>query len=195
MNPSPLPHAICTQLEQMPDLLAIAASNPARYPALLESLGRPTVAGSLADEVSLLSIALSATSDSLLPFSQAKDSNSSKQNSWDLLLIADPRVSAIVAAHNEHNLSAVSPDRRDFFARLSAAQLALPPLANNDAGVPFVGGYFVYLGFEVANDIEPRLKLLAPAFEFPKAIAIRCVGAFAINRQTRQAFLILEPEA
>jgi anthranilate synthase component I len=185
MNPPPLPHAICTRLKATPNLLALAASNPTRYPALLESLGRPTIAGSLADEVSLLSIALSATSDSLLPFSQAKDSDSSKQNSWDLLLIADPSAPAIVATHNEHN----------FLARLSAAQLALSPLANNDAGVPFVGGYLVYLGFEVANDIEPRLKLSAPAFEFPKAIAIRCMGAFAINRQTQQAFLLLEPEA
>jgi anthranilate synthase component I len=116
--------------------------------------------------------------------------HSTEEGDWDLLLIADPRFDAIVSSGTD-----VQTGAQPFFARLRALQQSLSPLDANAAGVPFVGGIFVYLGFEAAAEIEPRLKLKAPAFDFPKALALRCVGAIAIERTREEAYFIIEPEA
>jgi anthranilate synthase component 1 len=47
---------------------------------------------------------------------------------------------------------------------------------------PFVGGWFLYLGYELAGEIEPRLRL--PASRLPRAIAWRMRGAVVRDRQT-----------
>jgi anthranilate synthase component 1 len=47
-------------------------------------------------------------------------------------------------------------------------------------GVPFSGGWFVYLGYEVAAEIEPSLNLPENRTGLPDAIAHRCPGAVII---------------
>lgn len=49
----------------------------------------------------------------------------------------------------------------------------------NEAGLPFIGGWFVYLGYEMAAEIEARLRL--PAARAPySAVALR-VGTLAVH--------------
>jgi anthranilate synthase component I len=47
---------------------------------------------------------------------------------------------------------------------------------------PFVGGWFLYLGYELAAEIEPHLKLHVP--RHPRAIAWRMRGAIVRDRLT-----------
>ena len=77
----------------------------------------------------------------------------------------------------------------DFFAELSAcfrvdAASDLPP------DLPFAGGWFVYLGYETAQRIEPRLKLPASPHRLPDAFAVRCPAA-AIYDRTRHVTTLL----
>jgi anthranilate synthase component 1 len=60
--------------------------------------------------------------------------------------------------------------------------------------VPFRGGWAVFLGYELAAQIEPRLRLPRAAdAALPSALAVRCVAAIIVDRQTQQTFLTAEP--
>ena len=78
-----------------------------------------------------------------------------------------------------------------FLAALEAwwSALRTPETA---APLPFSGGWLVYLGYEVAGEIEPRLRL-PPASDPVSALAIRAPAAWIRDRATGQAWLIAEP--
>jgi len=68
-------------------------------------------------------------------------------------------------------------------------QLRVPP---QESKLPFTGGWLVYLGFEVAAEIEP--KLYAPRARDPLvASALRTPAAWLRDRTTGQAWLACEP--
>jgi anthranilate synthase component 1 len=82
-------------------------------------------------------------------------------------------------------------DGGDFFAALSQAAAALPaPVATSD--LPFVGGWFLYLGYEAARWIEPRLQLPASPFKLPDALAVRCTAALIQDRERATLTLLAE---
>ena len=56
---------------------------------------------------------------------------------------------------------------------------------------PFKGGWFLYLGYELAAEVEPRLEL-QPDPIMPTAFAVRCPAAIIRNHQDRNCFLINE---
>ncbi len=59
--------------------------------------------------------------------------------------------------------------------------------------LPFTGGWFIYLGYEVARGIEPILANLpdAPA-GFPQALAVRCPAAFVFDHELGQMTAVSE---
>ena len=68
--------------------------------------------------------------------------------------------------------------------------LALPA---SRAELPFTGGWFIYLGYELAGQIEPRLDL--PQAATPMALATRCEVALVRDHLEQRAWLIAEPQA
>jgi len=50
----------------------------------------------------------------------------------------------------------------------------------NLAEVPFRGGWFLYLGYEMAGVVEPSLNLPANPTGLPEAMACRCPGAIVV---------------
>jgi anthranilate synthase component 1 len=74
---------------------------------------------------------------------------------------------------------------KDFFQRLDGLYrreaLADGALAGAaQAAPPFIGGWFVYLGYEMAAVIEPTLRLPPNPTGLPDAIAQRCPGAVIV---------------
>lgn len=60
--------------------------------------------------------------------------------------------------------------------------------------VPFCGGWFVFLGYEVASEIEPRLVL--PSSHLPwRALALRTPCALLHERQTGRVLAIAEADS
>ncbi|WP_405233295.1 aminodeoxychorismate synthase component I [Lentisalinibacter salinarum] len=57
---------------------------------------------------------------------------------------------------------------------------------------PFAGGWFLYLGYELAAEIEPGLRLTAPA-GLPVALATRVRGALIRDRQSGRTRAVVEP--
>jgi anthranilate synthase component 1 len=63
--------------------------------------------------------------------------------------------------------------------------------AMQDGGLPFTGGWFVVLGYELAQQIEPTLKLQTEP-DCPVAMATRVPIAVIRDRRERQAWIVAE---
>lgn len=88
----------------------------------------------------------------------------------------------------------------DFFARLDdwyRQERFERPLANRD-DLPFPGGWFLYVGYEMAGVIEPSLQLPPNETGLPDAFAWRCPGAIVIEHDVDgngpAAFAVAESE-
>ena len=136
---------------------------------------------------------LAAANPARCPCLFESTSSSSALSRYDILL-AHPRDA--LALHRDGRVrDAHGADRGgDFLAALDAAwQLeCVFPLSS---GLPFHGGWALFLSYELAVQIEPCLHLpAAPDERIPLALALRCPAAIVVDRQIGQTFLIAEPE-
>jgi anthranilate synthase component 1 len=56
-----------------------------------------------------------------------------------------------------------------------------------DSNIPFTGGWFLYLGYELAGEIENTLNLPENPSDLPDAIATRCRGAVIVFHDENRA--------
>ena len=59
--------------------------------------------------------------------------------------------------------------------------------------IPFAGGWFVYLGYELASEVEPKLNLPEDNSNFPGAFATRCPAAVIYDHVRKQTLIVTEP--
>ena len=64
-------------------------------------------------------------------------------------------------------------------------------LASQSGELPFRGGWFLYLGYELAGEIEPGLELLQDPM-LPRAFAVRCPAALVLDHRTGDCYLVRE---
>lgn len=76
------------------------------------------------------------------------------------------------------------------FDQLFAAERCLDDVTRSE--LPFYGGWFLYLGYELAQQIEPTLELPGSTGELPVAFATRCPAAMIFDHQTQQLSLVAE---
>lgn len=133
-------------LDQIIDFTGLHRVNPQRYPFILESSAQ-------AENV-LSQNNLSTASPSIC--------NSSKHARYDILF-AFPLESLTLYSDNQLTGSTIDPEK-DFLSNLDLNWL---DEKNKNSGIkstfPFMGGWFVYLSYELAAQIEGRLKL--PVYE------------------------------
>ena len=146
--------ALLRALDRVPDLLALHAADPVRYPVLLESVAHADTAAG-----------------------------------FDLLLAADGR--ALIAAA-DGTLSGVHADHGSFLAGLSAWLAAEAVPASDESSSPFCGGFALLLGYALAAEIEPRLRLPDAKINVPRALALRTPGAIVHDRATGRAHVVCE---
>ena len=60
--------------------------------------------------------------------------------------------------------------------------------------LPFTGGWFVYLSYEMAEEIEPCLTLPRLPVGQPLAVAARCPAAIIVDKQNNQCIAVAETE-
>jgi anthranilate synthase component 1 len=84
-----------------------------------------------------------------------------------------------------------SPDARSFLGCLDAWWSAERDSSPGPRDLPFTGGWFLYLGYELAAEIEPRLHL--PASHLPRALAWRMHGAVVRDRLSGDTVACAEP--
>lgn len=80
----------------------------------------------------------------------------------------------------------------DFLTALDHWRSQVSPLPAGE--LPFTGGWFVYLGYELAGQVEPHLPW-KPDPVLPRALAVRCPAALIHDRREQAVFAVAEPEA
>ena len=83
------------------------------------------------------------------------------------------------------------PDQAGFLTALAAWLAREGGQTAGAEALPFRGGWFVYLGYEIAAEVEPRLRL--PAGDNLRAFALR-VPLAVIEQQNGQAFIVAEAQ-
>ncbi len=81
----------------------------------------------------------------------------------------------------------------DFFKGLNAAFAAAKQEKPTD-GLPFIGGWFLCLGYELAAQIEPAVSCPPSPHRWPDALAVRCAAAILYDHQSRSLELVAEDE-
>ncbi|MEW6331145.1 MAG: aminodeoxychorismate synthase component I [Pseudomonadota bacterium] len=147
----------------VPDLLALHARFPERYPHLLASAAQGTPR---------------ARYDILFAFPGAT-------------LALGPDTALTRDGH-----SAGTGDFLDAFERewRTAAIPAVPGDAVGGGELPFTGGWFVFLGYELASQIEPTVGGVRFDPAFPLACATRVPAAIVVDHARGQGWLVCESE-
>jgi len=99
----------------------------------------------------------------------------------------------ILFAHPTGSLVAAGP----FLPALDRAwqrERVAPSRPESGPAVPFTGGWLLYLGYELAGEIEPRLRLPQPAVG-PIAQAIRIPAAVIHEHDSGRCWIVAEHEA
>jgi anthranilate synthase component 1 len=109
---------------------------------------------------------------------------------WDILLAASGQSLAL-----EHDGSLLREDgnrmRGDFLAALDAQWRALR-LPRDEPRWPFRGGWALFLGYELAAQVEPVLRLPPAPGGLPVALALRCPAAVLRDRASGACMAIAE---
>lgn len=147
------------------DLAELRRRDPARYPLLMASSAA------------------------------ALDASAKKHARWDMLLVgegsgfqrdAEGRLSDLagnaLAGDFLTHLQHVWQDSRTDKPDVAAARK-----------LPFRGGWALFLGYELAAEIEPVLRLAPASGGLPSAIALRCPVAILHDHDTGELHLIAEP--
>ena len=90
------------------------------------------------------------------------------------------------------SLSGPCSDGTDFFDALDTWR-ENETCARVESPLPFHGGWFLYLGYELASQVEPRL-VLQPDPLLPTAFAVRCPAAFVREHASGSTFIVCEQE-
>lgn len=111
------------------------------------------------------------------------------------ILFALPQERLVLHPSGALTLDGVVQEPADFLARFDQLWRATAQ-PSGVAHLPFTGGWFVYLGYELAQQIEPRLRL--PGGAQPTAFAAHCPAAIVRDHRERKTYLVCEgdrPEA
>ena len=65
--------------------------------------------------------------------------------------------------------------------------------ADGEAALPFRGGWFLYLGYELLHSIEPSVIRPAQAGDFPLAALMRIPAAILVERPAGRTHFLVEP--
>lgn len=82
-------------------------------------------------------------------------------------------------------------DDQDEFLRSLDAWWREERVDSVNPDVPFSGGWFLYLGYELAGEVEPTLNL-QPDPVLPVALAVRCPAALVFDHETNICTIVVE---
>ncbi len=102
------------------------------------------------------------------------------------------RYSLAFAFPGEHLELPASGGTEDFLDALDQLWYDERLPSEASSAMPFRGGWFVYLGYELVAQIEPTLNLPAPIEWLPTAFATRIPAAVILDHDTRETWLVAE---
>lgn len=125
------------------------------------------------------------------PFLLQSTANTDNLGRFDILF-ASPGEALVL--HEPGRLSGPArEDEREFLHALDAWWQS-ERTAEKASQLPFTGGWFLYLGYELAGEVEPALNL-EPDSMMPLALAVRCPAAVIVDHKTDACHLVAEESA
>ena len=116
------------------------------------------------------------------PFLLASTAGADNLGRWSLLLHAAGEPALVKRPGDESS---------GFLDRLETQwRQARSPATGSE--LPFTGGWFVFLGYELAGEIESCLNLPAAPGELPVALAHRCPAALLLDHRLGEFWLVAE---
>jgi anthranilate synthase component 1 len=112
---------------------------------------------------------------------------------WDLLLVADGDGLRLDPGGQTRRLDGRALDG-DFLQALDADWRALKTPSADD-GLPFHGGWALFLAYELAGQVEPSLALPHAPGPLPVALALRCPAAVLRDRASGRCVALAEDGA
>jgi anthranilate synthase component 1 len=113
---------------------------------------------------------------------------------WDLLFATDGTGLKLEADGVTRDLEGAA-FQGDFLQLLDDAWRKVGPTPRAADGLPFHGGWALYLAYELAAQVEPVLKLPKAPGPLPVALALRCPVAIARDRDNGRCVLVCEAGA
>lgn len=113
------------------------------------------------------------------------------QGRWDLLLVAGGESLRLDSDGRTRDQDGRSVDG-DFLEALDGAWQA-QRTARDEPRWPFRGGWALLLGYELAAQVEPVLRLPRAAGDLPVALALRCPAAVLRDHATGDCIALAEP--
>ncbi|KAA2285623.1 aminodeoxychorismate synthase component I [Arenimonas fontis] len=117
---------------------------------------------------------------------------------WDLLLATDGSGLCLDRLDAPVRRLGGGEAGDDFLAALDADFLAEPapvPESGPATGLPFQGGWALFLAYELAGQVEPGLRLPAAPGPLPVALALRCPAAVLRDRRDGRCLAVAEAGA
>ncbi|MGH8323594.1 MAG: aminodeoxychorismate synthase component I, partial [Steroidobacteraceae bacterium] len=111
------------------------------------------------------------------------------------VLVAEPRAALWLDAEGQLGAEGIAIRGNTFFTALESWWLAEREATSNaHAELPFTGGWAIYLGYEMAQEVEPRLRL--PRATLPwRAFALRAPGALVHDRTRQRVIAVAEADS
>ncbi|HET7176385.1 MAG TPA: aminodeoxychorismate synthase component I [Gammaproteobacteria bacterium] len=129
------------------------------------------------------------------PFLLESAARSGAQGRCDLLFVRDDTEALVLQADGSLTGPHAYDAGGDFFTALDAwwrAEHSKASSARERSGLPFTGGWFLFLGYELAGQVEPGLKLPRGG-DLPIAFAARTPAAVVRDHGTVSAVFVSEP--
>ncbi len=93
-----------------------------------------------------------------------------------------------------HTITVDGANDGDFLDTLNQEWRRAATTETLDLPLPFTGGWFLFLAYELAGQIEPGLRLPAASDAFPVAFATRCPAAVIRDHEERVCWLVTEDD-
>lgn len=109
------------------------------------------------------------------------------------ILFCFPEETLVLDDQGLHSSSTKPLSQLQFFDQLEQWWKEEVVTETTASDLPFSGGWFVYLSYEVAGEIEPALQLPEDTSGLPVALATRFKTAIIIDHKKNTAYLVSEP--
>lgn len=124
------------------------------------------------------------------PFLLASSASGSRLGRYDILF-ALPGEQLVL--EKLHKLSGPCSDKNKGFLDSLDSWWKSEQTIETDTNLPFIGGWFLFLGYELAAEIEPTLNI-TPDSILPTAFAVRCQAAIIHDHKHDSFYVICENE-
>jgi anthranilate synthase component 1 len=101
------------------------------------------------------------------------------QNSRFSLLLSHPQETVCQYAGDEDCLKSIDVDLADL---------------NQQSGLPFCGGWFVFLSYEYAQTIEPQVEFFSTDSSLPVAFKSRIPAVIIVDHEDETSYVVIEDE-